>query len=42
VDYASDWLVDWLAGRTPESEKVYVELGGGEVITPLDGSEEIC
>ena len=42
VDYAADWLTDWLTGRTPKSEKVYVELGGREVITPLDEAEKIC
>ena len=42
VDYAADWLTDWLTGRTPKSEKVYVELGGREAITPLDEAEKIC
>jgi fermentation-respiration switch protein FrsA (DUF1100 family) len=37
VDYAADWLYAWLNGKTPKSqEKVYIELSGREVVTPLD------
>ncbi|MBI2880222.1 MAG: alpha/beta hydrolase [Candidatus Tectomicrobia bacterium] len=36
VDHAADWLADWLAGKKPRAEKVYVELSGREVVSPLD------
>lgn len=36
VDHAADWLCDWLAGRHRKSEKVYVELSGQEIVTPIN------
>jgi dipeptidyl aminopeptidase/acylaminoacyl peptidase len=37
IDYAADWLCDWLSGKTPTTgEKVYIELSGREVTTPLE------
>lgn len=36
VDYAADWMQDWFSGKTPRSEKIYVELTGMERITPLE------
>ena len=35
-DYAADWVLDWLEGSMPSSEKVYVELTGREIQTPLE------
>ncbi|MFQ5693233.1 MAG: alpha/beta hydrolase [Nitrospinota bacterium] len=36
VDYAADWLLDWMEGKTPKAEKIYVELSGEEKVSPLD------